>query len=125
MTGWRVFFIVAALFNFAAGVPLLVAPQAEIAMMGLPPVADVMYHQVSGILVICFGLGYGLVAGEPDRNEGIVWLGVLGKSGVIYLMAQAYHSGSIPFQVFSIALGDLAFVLGFIVFLFTRRRAGS
>jgi hypothetical protein len=121
--GWTVLFIAAALFNFAAGVPLLVAPHENLALMHLPPVADVMYHQVTGLLIICFGVGYGLVAGDQTRNHGIVWLGAAGKIGVIVLMAQAYAAGTIPFQAFSIALGDMAFVVGFIAFLLTRPRA--
>lgn len=125
MNGWKIFFIAAALFNFIAGVPLLVAPNVELAMMHLPPAPDVMYHQVTGILVICFGIGYGLVAGDPDRNIGIVWLGTLGKAGVIFLMSQAYLAGTIPFQVFAIAFGDILFVLGFIAFLLTRGRAAG
>ena len=122
MTGWKIFFIAAALFNFAAGVPLLVAPHENLALMHLPPVADVMYHQVTGLLIICFGVGYGLVAGDLTSNHGIVWLGVAGKAGVIFLMAQAYSAGAIPFQAFAIALGDLAFVLGFIAFLLRSAR---
>lgn len=122
MRGWSIFFIAAALFNFAAGVPLLVAPHENLALMHLPPVADVMYHQVTGLLIICFGVGYGLVAGDPSSNRGIVWLGVAGKAGVIFLMAQAYSAGTIPFQAFAVALGDLAFVLGFVIFLLQSAR---
>ena len=125
MNGWKIFFIAAALFNFIAGVPLLVAPNVELAMMHLPPAPDVMYHQVTGVLIICFGIGYGLVAGDLEKNTGIVWLGALGKAGVIALMAMAYQAGTIPFHVFAIAFGDMAFVLGFVAFLLLRARAAN
>ncbi|MEQ1754790.1 MAG: hypothetical protein ABL973_11730 [Micropepsaceae bacterium] len=121
MSGWRIFFIVAALFNFAAGVPFLIAPHEALALMNLPPATDVLFHQATGALVIAFGVGYGIVAGNLSSNHAIVWLGTGGKAGVVALFAQAYLSGAIPFQAFAVAIGDVLFLIGFAAFLITNR----
>jgi hypothetical protein len=123
MSGWRFFFTVAAIFNFAAGLPFLIAPDAALASFGLPVPEDLLYHRVTGVLIVCFGIGYGFVAREPERNRAIVWIGTLGKAGVIVLLAQAWLAGAISLASFAVALGDLAFVIGFLVFLSSKRSA--
>ena len=125
MNGWKVFFIVAALFNFAAGVPSLVAPNEALQIMNLPAAPDVLFHQVTGLLVVAFGVGYGIVAGDTSRNHALVWLGAGGKAGVVFLFWQAYAAGAIPFPAFVVSFGDLAFVAGFVVFLITHRNSAG
>lgn len=121
--GWRVFFWAAALFNFAAGLPLLLAPDVMLSSLNMPVPADLLYHRMTGLLVANFGLLYGFVATDPTRYRHTVWLGVLGKSGVILLIAQAWLQGAMPFSAFSVSLGDLVFTLGFVVFLMTYKPA--
>jgi hypothetical protein len=119
--GWRVFFIAAAVFNIAAGLPFLLAPDAALASFAQPVPEDLLFHRVTGLSIVCFGVGYAFVARELERNRAIVWIGALGKAGVIVLLAQAWLAGAIPFASFSVALGDLPFVAGFLVFLATKR----
>ena len=121
MRAWRVFFIAAALYNFAAGLPLLLAPEMMLAQMGGVVPEDLLYHRVAGLLILCFGALYAMVARDPARFGPTVWLGVLGKAGVIVLVAEAYLAGRVPFDGFAVALGDLVFVVGFVWFLMQRR----
>ena len=118
---WRYFFIAAALFNFAAGLPFLLAPNEALALLTVAPAADVLFHQIVGLLVVCFGIGYWLVSLEPQRNRAIVIIGAIGKSGVVVLFGKAWLAGTLPNEAFAISMGDLAFVLGFIAFLLAGR----
>ena len=114
---WRLFFIAAALYNLAAGLPLLVAPDVMLAQLGGAVPDDLLYHRVAGLLILCFGALYAMVARDPARFGPMVWLGVVGKTGVILLVAEAYLAGRVPFSGFAVALGDLVFVMGFVGFL--------
>lgn len=120
---WRIFFGAAAIFNFAAGLPLLLAPEMMLGSFGLPVPDDVLYHRMTGLLVVIFGMLYGFVATDLARFKPTVWLGVIGKSGVVILFAQAWMQGAMPFSAFSVSLGDVAFTLGFVVFLLTYKPA--
>ena len=117
MSGWKLFFFVAALFNFAAGGPLLVAPEWMLQTLELPVPADVFFHKMTGLLVVCFGGLYGLIATDLGRYKPMVWFGIAGKAGVVVLFTQAWMAGAIPFKAYAVSLGDLAFTLGFIWFV--------
>lgn len=120
---WRVFFWVALAFNLVAGLPLLIAPGAALAAFGVAVPGDLLFHRFTGLLVVCFGVLYALVASDAARFRPLISLGIVGKTGVILLFTQAYLSGGVPFTAYAMALGDLAFVIGFLTFLFTQRRA--
>jgi hypothetical protein len=119
MSGWRLFFTVAAIFNFAAGLPLAIAPAEMAASLGVPVPDDLMYHRFTGLLVACFGGVYALLASDPMRYRPVLWTGVIGKAGVVALFTEAFLGGRVPFQAYAVSVGDLAFVIGFLVFLLT------
>lgn len=119
MSGWRSFFTAAATFNVAAGLPLLMVPGAMGATLGLPVPDDLLIHRLAGLLIACFGGVYAFVAHDPARYRPMMWLGVVGKIGVVLLFTQAWLVGTVPLQAYVVALGDLAFGIGFLVFLLT------
>jgi hypothetical protein len=119
MSGWRLFFAVAAGFNFLAGLPLLIAPAEMAASLGVPVPDDLMYHRFTGLLVACFGGVYALLASDPMRYRPVLWTGVIGKAGVVALFTEAFLGARVPFQAYAVSLGDLAFVIGFLIFLLT------
>ena len=114
---WRTFFVVAAAFNFLAGLPFLIAPDVILATLTIPVPSDLLFHRLTGFLVLCFGIGYAFAARDPERNRAIVWIGLIGKAGVVVLFAQAWLSGALPFSAFAVSFGDIAFVIGFAAFL--------
>ncbi|MCE9523761.1 MAG: hypothetical protein K8S25_15190 [Alphaproteobacteria bacterium] len=122
VSAWRVFFFVAATFNFAVGVPLVMVPGAMLVALGVPVPGDLLFHRLCGLFVVCFGIAYAFVRREPDRNRAIVWVGAIGKTGVVILIGQAWAQGMVPFQAFALTMGDLAFVAGFVFFLLSRKR---
>jgi hypothetical protein len=117
MFGWRTFFILAAVFNFAAGLPLLLAPDVMLSTLGVAVPGDLLFHRMTGLLVVCFGVVYYFVAQDLARYRPLVWLGVAGKAGVVALFGQAFAAGFVPAQAFAVALGDLLFAAGFLVFV--------
>lgn len=117
MSGWRLFFVAAAAFNFAAGLPLLIAPEIMLSTLGIAVPDDLLFHRMTGLLVVCFGVIYYFVSQELARYKPLVWIGVLGKAGVVVLFAEAFTSGRLPFAAYAVSLGDLAFTAGFLIFV--------
>lgn len=120
--GWRLFFWVALVFNLLAGSPLLFAPDLMLRSFGTDVPPDLLFHRFTGLLVVCFGALYALVALDPVRFRPLVWVGIVGKAGVVALFTEAYVSGRVPFSQYAISLGDVAFVVGFVAFLMTTGR---
>jgi hypothetical protein len=119
---WRILFVVAALFNFAAGLPPLLVPADAVANFGLPPSNNYLFVQLTGALVTVFGLGYLMVARDLSQR-GIVWMGAIGKALVVVLAVLYKMNGKMPDLAFALSVGDLIFVLAFLVFLLTKRRS--
>jgi hypothetical protein len=95
------------------------------ASLGLVPPEDLLFHRMTGLLVLCFGAVYLFVSRDPMRYRSLVWLGVAGKSGVVALFTEAWMAGRMPFPAYAVSLGDLAFVVGFLFFLTTTaKKAG-
>ena len=119
---WRIFFIAATLFNIAAGLPLLAAPDAMAQSLNMPVPDDLLYHRFTGLLILAFGGFYAAMAYDQQRFGPLLWLGAAGKAGVILLMGEAYVSGRVPFAAFAVSLGDVLFVVGFLAFLVLPRK---
>jgi uncharacterized protein YjeT (DUF2065 family) len=122
MTGWRLFFWVAAAFNVVVGLSLLLAPEALLSAFGQAVPSELLYHRFTGLLVLCFGAVYAFVASDLMRYRPLVWLGVAGKLGVVALFTEAYLAQRVPFSAYAVSLGDLAFAALFVVFLFATAR---
>lgn len=95
----------AAAYNLVVGLPGLFAPGA-----GDP-------DRIVALLVACFGVVYGLVAREPLRLAPVLWAGVLGKIGVVALMAPEVLARRAVPGTGAILLGDMAFTLACLAFL--------
>lgn len=117
MQAWRVFFAVAAFFNFAVATAMLVvparmAPHLSIGGAGAPYVTATV-----GILIGAFGIGYAMVANSPSRHRGIVWIGMVGKLGIAAVAMLQFAAAIIPFNYFVLGMGDLVFAIMFGLFL--------
>ncbi|MDO9337801.1 MAG: hypothetical protein Q7T61_15510 [Caulobacter sp.] len=116
MRAWKAVFAVAALFNFAVGLPLLIAPAAFYAMLG-QTAPDILNAQLAGGLIAVFGIGYAMVARDPAANRGIIVLGVIGKAPLPLLYWLNVQAGRAPMSGFPLTLVDLAFALLFLTYL--------
>ena len=107
-TGWKVLFWLAAFYNFAIGGLGMVMPESTVD------------GRTIGLLVFCFGIIYALVARDPNRFAPALWAGVIGKVGVVALLAPAAFAADGEPLIAGILCGDVLFALGFLAFLFTR-----
>ncbi len=122
--GWKILFTVAAGFNFAVGLPMLLAPDLMVAAFRMAPQPTLLFVQFTGGLVAIFGLYYTVVARNLARRE-IVWLGIVGKLFAVGLLTAYFLVGLIPTLAFSLGLGDLAFVALFLWFLLGGRKLSA
>lgn len=117
-TGWRTFFLVAALYDIVLGVGFFFLFDPLFAMLGIALPNNTSYIHLTAGFVFVQGLGYWLVYQDAPANLGIVKLGIVYKSifaglGFYYLaIGQLIHP---VFLVFCVA--DLGFLAGFVVFL--------
>lgn len=106
--GWRGFFWAACAFNLIIG-----------SLSMLSPVA-VIDTRIVGLLVVCFGIVYFLVARDPIRFAPTLWAGVIGKLGVVGLLAPSALSPDPDFALGAVLAVDALFAMGFVVFLFKK-----
>ena len=110
----------AAIFNwFAAATAIAKAIAPSVISMDSP--FDTFSGELFGLLVAVFGYGYFLVARDPARNEGIVWMGIVGKVLIFVLFLGHAIAGTFPFVLMIPTVGDLIFAFLFLEFLFVGR----
>lgn len=114
---WKLVFVVAALFNFAVGLPMLLAPEAMLTGLGQPVPDDLLMTRLASLLIVVLGIGYGMVARDPVGNRPILWLGVLGKAPIPLLVWLSGGAVALASSAFLLSLGDLAFAALFLTFL--------
>jgi hypothetical protein len=119
---WKVVFTLAALFNFAVGLPMLLAPAAMLATLGQPVPDDLLMTRLASLLIVVLGIGYGMVARDAAANRPILWLGVLGKAPIPLLVWISGGAAALSSSAFILSLGDLVFATLFLLFLLTHRR---
>lgn len=116
----RLLFYVAAVFNFA-GVALLHPASGMATMLRLSPAPGPgVFDQVALVAIFAFGIGYWLVARNPDRNRDLVKIALIAKLGVVAIIVSHFLAGSANLNLVGLVSGDLLFSLAFIYFLKTR-----
>ncbi|MBX3488261.1 hypothetical protein [Parvibaculum sp.] len=116
---WHALFWTAAVYNFIAGAPLLLAPSLAAANAGIPPFdpQHIIIAQLAGLVVCLFGIGYAMVAMNTSGGRAIVILGLIGKLGVCALVAGHLLWGHVPQLLVLAAAGDFLFAIAFAVYL--------
>lgn len=122
MRVWTVVFILAAVFNFAVGLPMLIALEAMLASLGQAVPDDLLMTRLASLLIVVLGIGYAMVARDPVANRSILWLGVIGKAPIPLLVWQGGGAAVLSSPAFLLSLGDLAFAALFLIYLARRRR---
>src|SRR5580704_301421 len=93
----RWLFVVAAIWNVAVGLAAMLVPERMASLVyrtPLPidnPTALAAWSDFAAC-VLLFGLGYAIVARDTSRNHGLVWIGIIGKLGVV--AAWGYRSAN-------------------------------
>lgn len=124
LKGWKRFFLFAALFNAAAGLPMIFAPDLFATLLALDPsslaAATPWLHQF-GVLVLAFGLAYFWISRDPLGNRNLVLLGCIGKLSVFAVAWVDYFAGVAPLSFAVLVIADAVFAA--IFYLFYRRSA--
>jgi hypothetical protein len=122
-SGWRTFFLIAALYDMLLGIGFFFLFDPIFAALGIPLPNNTSYIHLTAAFVFVQGLGYWFVYQDMNSNPGIVKLGIVYKAvfaglGFYYLaIGQLLHP---IFLLFAVA--DAVFLVGF--WLYLRRSAG-
>lgn len=119
-----------AAWNIAIGLSIIFAPAISLNLLyGHESSADdpllFMLDRDFGVCVLLFGIGYAIVAWDPSRNHGLVWLGIIGKFAVVATLLQRWLLGVATAWVLPTAAGDFVFALLFGWFLRRSNRSPS
>lgn len=112
----RRLFTVAALFNLAVGLPMLLAYPFAARLLGLagPPTA---WFHLTAAIVLVFGYAYWQVARDPVANRPYAVLGVLGKAAFVAVIYAHWLAGDLSPRVAVLVTADLVFALLFVAWL--------
>ena len=117
-SGWRTFFLVAALYDLFLGAAFVVFGESILKALGMALPPHVSYIQLAAVFTFVQGLSYWLVFRDPWGNLGLVRIGVAYKAAYSGLALYYLVLGILP-SVFFIpwAVADLLFLVGFVMFL--------
>ena len=122
--GLRALALVSAFYDFALGLPLLLAAPALARMMGAPEPQPVVNAQLNGLFTATLALGYLWAAQDVAARRGYLWVaGVFAKGlGALLFVWDHFAAGSPDsFLLFALTDGTLALVT--LVLLLRRRTA--
>jgi small multidrug resistance pump len=93
---YRRWFYAAAMYNAVWGIAVVLFPGPVLRLAGLGSSDATPLVQVMGMMVGVYAYGYYLLAREPRRYCGLIWIGLAGKTlgplGFIYSAA----TGALP-----------------------------
>ncbi len=111
----RFMFGTAALFNFGAAALFLPGLGLAAALSLQPQAGQGLFDQVALLAIFIFGVGYWMVAGNPQAHRGIVKLGLAAKLGVIAIAwVHVLFVGDANVRLALLVSGDLLYSLLFI-----------
>jgi hypothetical protein len=102
LRAYRRWFYAAAVYNLAWGSAVAAFPAALLHSAGIAGTSAVPLVQVIGMMVGVYAYGYYLLARDPQRYCGLVWVGLAGKT-----------LGPLGF-LYSAAIGALPWTFGWI-----------
>ena len=124
---YRVWFYAAAVYNVLWGLAAGIFPEFIATTGGLAGATHPSLVQAIGMMVGVYGLGYYLLARDPIRYAGFIWIGLLGK--LLGPLGFLYHAlqGSLPWQFgWLIVFNDLIWWPAFTMFAlkYARKQLG-
>lgn len=94
---YRGWFYAAAIYNLVWGSVVVLFPDTLLGIAGLPTSATPL-AQVIGMMVGVYAYGYYLLAREPSRYHGLIWIALAGKTlgplGYVY----SASTGALPWS---------------------------
>lgn len=124
---FRIFFVIAALWNFAGAIPGLIDTagmfEREFGRALTDPVMVAVYRGAWGTALL-YGFGFLMVALNPQRHTGIVAMGGLGKALFALNLLQMHLNGWTSEFAIVVIAGDVLFVAIFLLYFVRLKRLG-
>ena len=120
MRRWRVFFLLAGLYNVVGGTVGFFTFERQLPRQPAYPFA----FQLLFLSVIILGVAYLQVARDPLKNRNLVVIGLLTKLAGLGVSFWAIHDGQLPASSWwQPVVNDLPWAIGFALFLLRWRKA--
>ncbi|MHA1266832.1 MAG: hypothetical protein ACTSRS_16465 [Candidatus Helarchaeota archaeon] len=114
---YRIFFLLAALWNWAIGVPFVFIWKSMAINFGITVPNSPLWIELFCWLVVILGIGYFLVSRNIHKNHGVVFIGLLSKITVFLYFAYYLFIGEINVLLFLMSVVDFIFACIMIEFL--------
>lgn len=115
MRSIKLFFLIAALYDFILGVTFLFFFTHIYAYYAIELPNHAGYVQFPALLLMIFGYMFAKVSQEPQANRGLIIYGVMLKAAYCSVVFGNLWFGTIPFMWVPWACIDLVFLIAFIV----------
>ena len=117
--GYKRMLLWATIWNLAGGGMVPVATGWIFRTAGLPVPFPPAYYYSWIALFLTFGLGYYFAYRDMYRNQDIILLGAIGKSGfaAVFIYNFIAYPRQVPSFFWIPVIGDLVFVVLFVMFL--------
>ena len=115
-------FLIGALWNISiASSGLLLPKLINKLVFGLKSVitygATTFALRLVWAVVFVFGIGYYFVSRDPQKNRGIVWMGIIAKLAFFFTALTYYPKKIITLLAMLLCFGDFVFSILFALFL--------
>ncbi|OQS44308.1 hypothetical protein [Chromobacterium haemolyticum] len=128
LQSFRWLFIISALWNFAGAIPGLLDSAGmfarEFGRELTDPVLVAVYRGAWGTALL-YGFGFLIVASNPIRHTGIVFMGGIGKAlfaqNLLYMLQNGWTS---DFAIL-VVIGDAFFVAAFVMYFARLKKLGE
>jgi small multidrug resistance pump len=95
---YRRWFYAAAIYNVAWGTAVVLFPSTLLRIAGMTATGALPLVQVMGMMVGVYAYGYYLLARDPKRYSGFIWIALAGKTlgpiGLLYSVS----TGALPWS---------------------------
>jgi hypothetical protein len=120
---YRAWFYAATVYNALFGIAVGIAPRYLGSLVGFHTRESAPLIQVIGMIVGVYAYGYYLLARDPDRYCGLIWVGLAGKTfGPVGFLVCAI-TGRLPWSFGFVCLfNDVIWWPSFWTFALTRAR---
>ncbi len=115
-------FLIGALWNLSIGGSALLLPGLiNKLVFGFKTVITygptTFAFRIMWALIFVYGIGYYFVSQDPEKNRGIVWMGILGKMAVFITALFYFPRKVISLLAMLLCFGDFVFSILFALFL--------
>jgi len=118
---WKLFFLLAAVFNFVVAIVILAFKSLYyqlLFMNEVPEIGERVSSDLFALLVGLFGIAYWRISRAPNLHPDFVWMGMCGKILVVICAWYNTFAFGANLGLSVITIADLVFAMFFAYFLY-------